>query len=181
MFWTVIVPLFVYWLVFFTIHFVIVEYGQDYFYDEVTSAAGGKIALGSFISAAIATYFHPSLESMFTYQIQWTVLQAIIWFVIFTVIYQFQPQHAVGLAIVAFLIFPGLATMAVDGMSRGTPTALPSKLTEPGKPIRRSAGGGPVDGSKPPADPAKAKDEATPKEDAKPKEAAKPNVDTTPQ
>ena len=142
MLWTVIVPLLVYWLVFFTIHFILVEYGQSYLYDESTPSTGLKVTLGSFMAAVAATYFRPSFDTMFTTYLQWTALQALLWFAIFTVLYQFQPQHAVGISLVSFLLFSGLTSMAVDGMTKASPTALPTKLTEPGKAIRRSANTG---------------------------------------
>ena len=40
-----------------------------------------------------------SFESMFTTNIVWTVLQGIVWFGVFILIYQFHPWHALGLGI----------------------------------------------------------------------------------
>ncbi len=155
-FWTILVPLLVYWLVFFTIHFMIVEYGQNYLYDEPTPSTGLKVTIGSFIAAVAATYFQPSFDTMFTTYLQWSALQALLWFGIFTLIYQFHPQHGLGLSLATFMLFPGLTSMAVDGITRGSPAAAQTKLTEPGKAVRRSAPAGAPAPAAP--DPAKEKD-----------------------
>src|SRR4051794_31099420 len=92
-------PFLIYWLVMFVLSYIAVEIGQDQLYDEVTPKSGLKVALGSFLIAAMLTYFHPSFDSMFTENIAYTVLQAIVWVGVFPFIYQFHPPHAAAIAI----------------------------------------------------------------------------------
>src|SRR6185312_10011967 len=81
-------PLLIYWLVLFVACFVVVEFGHDQLYDEVTPHAGLKVAGGSLILAILLTTLKwaerpASFESMFTTNIHWTLLQAIVWAGIF--------------------------------------------------------------------------------------------------
>ena len=52
---TIIWPLLIYWLVLFVACFVVVEFGQDQLYDEVTPHAGLKVAGGSLLIAILLT------------------------------------------------------------------------------------------------------------------------------
>jgi hypothetical protein len=56
-------PFLIYWLVMFVVSYIAVEVGQDLFYDEVTPHAGLKVTAGSFLLAAMLTYFHPRARS----------------------------------------------------------------------------------------------------------------------
>src|SRR5512135_2853449 len=102
----IIWPLLIYWLVMFVTSYIAVEVGQDQLYDEVAPMVGLKVAGGSALLAALATRLHPSFESMFMADIAWTVLQAIVWFGVFTLIYQFHPQHALVISIPMMLTIP---------------------------------------------------------------------------
>ena len=55
--------------------------------------------------------FRRSYDSMFTSNFAWTVLQGIVWFGVFTLIFQFHPWHALGLGLVTMVLVSGLATM----------------------------------------------------------------------
>ena len=90
-------PFLIYWLVFFVACYAACEVGQDFFYDEVTPNVGLRSVAGSLILAALATWLRPSFDTMFTANIAWTVLQAIVWFGVFIFIFEFHPWHALAL------------------------------------------------------------------------------------
>lgn len=156
MMWTYLWPLLIYWLALFVSCFVVTEIAQDQLYDEVTPRVGLKIALGTLIMAALMVALPPSYETMFTNNFAWTVLHLIVWFCVFTLIFQFHPPHALGLSIATFLLVSGLATMGVQSMLKPTPRAAlrPARANNP--PVRQS-----LSPSGPPAakgaEPAKAK------------------------
>src|SRR5271157_1870138 len=110
---TILWPLLIYWLVLFVACYVVVEIGQDQLYDEVTPRSGLKVLGGSFLLAALLTAlrkygFPATFESMFTTNIAWTLLQGVVWFGVFTLIYQFHPWHALGLGVATMLVLSGL-------------------------------------------------------------------------
>ena len=118
---TIVWPLLIYWLVMFVACFVVVEIGQDQLYDEVTPRAGLKVAGGSLLIAALLTAlrhygFPASFESMFTTNIAWTLLQGVVWFLVFMFVFQFHPWHALGLGVVTMVLVSGLATMGVESV-----------------------------------------------------------------
>ena len=139
MLWAILWPLLIYWLVMFVACYIIVEVAQDQLYDEVTPYSGAKVAAASLILAAMLTWLHPTYESMFTSGFMWTILQGIVWFVVFTLILQFHPWHALGLGIATMLIVTGVATMGVDSMTKPTPT-LPPAGSSRSVPLRRPIG-----------------------------------------
>ncbi len=136
--------LLIYWLVTFVGCFVVIEIGQDQLYDEVTPHVGLKVTGGSLLLALMLTAFYykglpASFDSMFTNNILCTVFQAIVWFGVFTLIFQFHPWHALGLGIATMLMLQGLATMGVNSILSPTPVAV----SRPGayvtsKPVRQS-------------------------------------------
>lgn len=131
-------PFLIYWLVMFVVSYIAVEVGQDQLYDEPTPRAGLKVAAGSFILAAMLTYFRPTFETMFTVGIAWTVLQALVWIGVFIFIYQFHPWHALAIALPLMLITSGFATMGVESvMTPSRPQRAPSSLAAP-KAVRKS-------------------------------------------
>lgn len=142
--WTFILPLLIYWLVMFVAHFVVVEVGHDQLYDEVTPHAGLKVAGGSLIVAALLTVLRSkglpaSFESMFTSNIIWTVLQGLVWFGVFTLLYQFHPWHALGIGLATMLLITGLATMGVESMlSKPVPTTQSTRSILSSQPVRQS-------------------------------------------
>jgi hypothetical protein len=150
---TIVWTLLIYWLVLFVACFIVVEVGHDQLYDEVTPHAGLKVAGGSLLIAILLTWLKAkdlpaSYESMFTTNFAWTVLQGIVWFGVFTLIFQFHPWHALGLGIVTMLLVSGLATMGVDSvLSKSTATPATARSTIMSQPVRGSlaptAGAGP--------------------------------------
>jgi hypothetical protein len=142
--------LLIYWLVVFVGCYVVVEIGQDQLYDQVTPHVGLKVAGGSFLLALVLATFYAkglpvSYESMFTTGIMWTVLQAIIWFGVFTLIFQFHPWHALGLGILTMLMISGLATMGVDSVLKPTPATASTPAAAVNKPVRQSLGPPPAE------------------------------------
>ncbi|SIO59789.1 hypothetical protein SAMN05444166_6170 [Singulisphaera sp. GP187] len=148
----IIWPLLIYWFAMFISCYMIVEFGQDFFYDEVTPRAGLKVGLGSFLLAALLTWLRPSFDTMFTSDLPWTVLQAIVWFAVFTLIFQFHPTHAAGIGIVALLLIPGVATMGVESIMTPTRTLASGRSLQRAPAVRRSL----APSSAPPANPAAA-------------------------
>lgn len=148
-------PFLVYYLILFVVSYVVVEYGQNYLYDEVPPGMGPKVAIGTLIIAGVMTYTHPSLATMFTADIGKTTGLAIAWTGVFILIYRFQPWHGFGLAMATLLLFAGLSTLVVDSMLTPRP-ANRLDVTKENKLIRRPTGGsGPV--AAPPATPAPGK------------------------
>ncbi len=137
-------PLLIYWLVLFVGCFVVVEIAQDQLYDEITPRAGLKVAGGSFLLAALLTMlrksgFPATFESMFTTNIAWTVLQGVVWFGVFTLIYRFHPWHAFGLGVATLLVLSGLATMGVESLlAKPSATAAATRAFSATPPVRQS-------------------------------------------
>jgi len=136
-------PLLIYWLVLFVACYTVVEVAQDQLYDEVTPHVGLKVASGSLLLAALLTWLRPSFDTMYTSDFAWTALQAIVWFGVFTLIFQFHPPHAAALGILTMLIVPGLATMGVDSITAPKLAAPAGRYVAPTKPVRSSLGGAP--------------------------------------
>jgi hypothetical protein len=133
----------IYWLVVFVGCYTVMEIGQDQLYDELTPHAGWKVMGGSLILAGMLTMFHragaaTAFESMFTTNFMWTVLQAIVWFAVFTLIFQFHPWHALGLGIATMLLVSGLSTMAVQSMLSPTPATVSQPASAVNRPVRKS-------------------------------------------
>ncbi|MCA1685114.1 MAG: hypothetical protein LC745_03850 [Planctomycetia bacterium] len=114
------------------------EVGQDQFYDEVTPHVGPKVAVGSLILAALATWIRPSFDTIFTANIAWTVLQAIVWCLVFIFIFEFHPWHALAISLVIMVLVSGLATMGVESLTRPTPTLAPVRSRPGNQPVRKS-------------------------------------------
>ncbi|MGO9465134.1 MAG: hypothetical protein ACLQIB_48260 [Isosphaeraceae bacterium] len=141
---TLIWTLLIYWLVIFVGCFVVVEIGQDQLYDQVTPRAGLKVTAGSLLIALLLTWLKyrdtpASFESMFTTNIAWTVLQGVVWFGVFTLIFQFHPWHALGLGLATMLMVSGLGTMGVDSiLNRPAPGSVAARPFAPSEPVRQS-------------------------------------------
>ena len=125
----ILVTFLVYWMAFFAACYLVVEQAQNYYYEEPTPGYPWKVAIGSFIMAIFATRLPIDFSTMFSSSVHWTLLHAIVWFVIFTLLFQFHPKHALILSLLTLLTIPGLATMAIDSLgetSRPTPVAAPT-------------------------------------------------------
>jgi hypothetical protein len=120
MFWSILWPLAIFWLVVFVCCFAVVEFAQNYLYEEKTPAAGLKVLAGSLILAGLLTYTRTRLDTMFTDRIGLTIIQAVVWFAVFTLIFRFQPLHGAVIGIIAMCVISVLATMAVDSTSTST-------------------------------------------------------------
>jgi hypothetical protein len=142
--------LLIYWLVLFVTCFVLVEIGHDQLYDEVTPRAGLKVAAGSLVLAALLTAlraygFPASFESMFTTNIGWTLLQGVVWFLVFMFVFQFHPWHAFGLGVVTMILISGLATMGVESvLAKKRDVTNATRPFVPTEPVRQSLGSGPA-------------------------------------
>jgi hypothetical protein len=131
-------PFLTYWVILFVACYIVVEFAQNYFYDETTPAVGLKIALGSFILAALLTWTRSSFDTMFTSELPKTVFQAIVWFGVFTLIFRFQPQHAAAIGVAAMILFSGLASLGVDSMMKSSNRTM-ATVRRPSKPFRQPA------------------------------------------
>ncbi|WP_165225106.1 hypothetical protein [Aquisphaera insulae] len=139
----------IYWLVVFVGCFVVIEIAQDQLYDEVTPRVGLKVTAGSFLIAAmLAIFYHrqasASYDTMFTTNFMWTVLQGIVWFAVFTLIFQFHPWHALGLGLATMLLIQGLATMGVNSILSPAPAIVNRPAAAVSKPVRQSLAPAPV-------------------------------------
>ncbi len=130
----------IYTFICFVISFVLVEYGQRYLYDEVTPYVGLKVLGGAVVMGALLTWTKSSFDIMFTADLPYTALMAIVWAGVFILAFRFQPVHGALFALAAVLLLPGLATIAVEGVMRPSPNpATVSRGKE--KPPRKALGG----------------------------------------
>jgi hypothetical protein len=134
-----LVTFIVYCFVFFVTSYAVIELFQRQFYDEITPAAGLKVAAGSFLMALMAMWAKPTYDTMFTANLHWTAAQGIAWFLIFTFIYQFHPIHALAVGIATLLLIPGVATMAAESLTRARPVDRRTQYRGDPKPMRKSA------------------------------------------
>lgn len=134
-----VLPFLIYWAVFWVACLGVMELFQDWFYDEVTPHSLWKAMGGSCLLAAAATYFRPSFETLFTSNLAWTLLQAIIWFGVFTLILQFHPMHALGVGLVTMVLISGLATLGVDSLTKPKVVRAPT-ARQTNEPLRKSLG-----------------------------------------
>lgn len=137
MFSLVVWPLLVYWLLLFVACYIVVEYGQNLLYDEVTPHAFPKIALGSLILAGLLVYSRTSYDTMLTSELGITVVQAILWFGVFVLVFRFQPLHGGIVGVVMMALVAGLATIAVDSLTKGGGATLRPVAGRPNQPLRR--------------------------------------------
>ena len=141
---TIIWALLIYWLVLFVACFVVVEIGHDQLYDEVTPHAGLKVAGGSLLIAILLTALkaydkQASFQTMFTDNIIWTLLQAIVWAGVFVLIFQFHPWHGLGIGLVTMLLVTGLATMGVESLlAKPVATTQTIRSINSNQPVRQS-------------------------------------------
>jgi uncharacterized membrane protein len=133
-----IVAFLVYGLLLFVVSYIVVEFGQSYFYDEKTPRAGLKVLASSAILALILTWTRSSFDTMFTSELGNTVILAIAAFVVFTLVLRFHPQHAAPIGIISVLLVAGLGTLGVDSLQNKTAAALPDVQTS--RPIRVQTG-----------------------------------------
>jgi hypothetical protein len=149
-------PFLIYWLILFVLCYVIVEFAQNYLYDEKTPHAGWKVLGGSMILAAVLTWTRTSYDTMLTERLGVTVIQAIVWFAVFILVFRFQPVHGGAIGVVAMLLVAGLATMGVQSLSGSNEVATLPENPRVSKPLRRSIGGPPAadaaKGATPPAE-----------------------------
>ncbi|GAC1449658.1 MAG: hypothetical protein NVSMB9_33640 [Isosphaeraceae bacterium] len=131
-------PFLIYWLVLFVTCYIVTEMGQDLFYGEVASKVGLRVGAGTLILAALATWLRPTFETIFTSDIAWTLLQAVVWFLVFMWIFEFHPWHALGFSLVVMILVPGLATMGVDSLTKPSRTLPPVQSPTNSLPIRKS-------------------------------------------
>ncbi len=116
--WTLFFTFVLYWAVAFAGCLTVVEIAQDALYDEATPRSGLKSALAALVLGLMMTYYHPSFDTMFTANFGATVLQGIVWFLVFMFVLQFHPWHALGIGVLVMCLVAPLATMGVDSMLR---------------------------------------------------------------
>jgi hypothetical protein len=130
----------IYWLALFVVCFIVVEYAQDQLYDAVVPHAGLRVALGTLVLAVVLTVLRTRYETMLTSDLAWTVLQALVWFGVFTLVFQFHPPHAAAIGTITMLLVAGLATVGVDSLTRPSPAVAPVSAQAPPQPVRRPLG-----------------------------------------
>jgi hypothetical protein len=130
-------PFLIYWLVLFVACFTVVEVGHDWPYDEGPKWVGWRVTGGSFILAVFATWLRPSFDTLFTTDIAWTLLQAIVWFGVFTLIFEFHPWHALAASLATLVLVPGVATMGVESLTKPASAIAPAQSRPSYQPIRK--------------------------------------------
>ncbi len=141
-----ILPFLMYWLILFVALYMVAEYGQYHIYESPLPYNGLKALGGGFILALVLLWTRTSFATMLTSGFGMTVLQGIVWFLVFTFVLRFHPMHGAVLGVLTMLVVPGLATMAVDSMSRPVLVDRPT-ISRPSTPLRTSVGpgvGGPL-------------------------------------
>lgn len=133
-------PFLIYFVVLYVVNYIVVEYGQNYLYDEVTPGTAWKVAIGTSIVAAMLAWTRSNFADMFTSDFRNTFFLAIAWVGVFILIYRFQPWHGFGLAIATMLIFAGMTTIVVDSMLSPKPPGRIDTTIE-NKTIRRPSYG----------------------------------------
>ena len=129
----------IYSVILFVVSYILVEYGQKYLYDETPPYMALRVGIGAMVMAAILTWTRSSFETMFTFDIYKTTLLAMVWIGVFILIYQFQPLHGASIALAAALLIPGLATIAVQGLTSTRPTTA-AQNSPPKKAYRKPVG-----------------------------------------
>jgi hypothetical protein len=137
-------PFLIYWLVMFVSSYIIVDIGHDQLYDEPPPNEAARVLVGSLLLSALLTWTRPTFDTMFTSGLPWTVLQGIVWFLVFMFIYQFHPYHAVAIGVVAMLLIPGVASMGVESLTKPTPTVTPARTYRNQKAFRGTMGPAPA-------------------------------------
>ncbi|MEW4568120.1 hypothetical protein AB1L88_09655 [Tautonia sp. JC769] len=130
----------IYWLLLFVASFIVTEYGQRYFYDEVTPLAGLKVGASSLAMAAFLTWWDPSSVDMVTTDVAYTAMLAIAGFVLFCLVLQFHASHALLLGPVAVVLVAFTAAMAMDSLKAGPRANMRDRPIPPQqRSIRKSA------------------------------------------
>ena len=102
---------------------------------------GGSFLLAALLTALRAYGFPASFESMFTTNIGWTLLQGVVWFLVFMFVFQFHPWHALGLGVVTMVLVSGLATMGVESvLAKKRDVSNATRPFVPTEPVRQSLG-----------------------------------------
>ncbi len=129
-------PFLIYYVIVFVVSYIVVEYSQNYLYDEAPPGLASKVALGTLLIAGFLTWSRSNLATMFTEQFAPTFFLAIVWVGVFILIYRFQPWHGFGLGLATMLIFAGMSTLVVNSMLSPRPPGRLDTSVEY-KPIRR--------------------------------------------
>ena len=131
------------YLILFAACYVVVEFGQNYFYDEATPGVAVKVALGALLLAAMLSWTRSDFATMFTSDLHKTALQAILWSGVFILIFRFHPWHGFGIGLATMVLLTGISTTAADSMLRRK-TEARIDVNVSNKPIRRPSYGGPT-------------------------------------
>jgi len=132
-------PFLIYYILIFVACYIMVEFGQDFFYGEPTPGHAWKVALGALILAGLLTWTKSNYATMFTSEFMWTALQGIAWFAVFVLVFRFHPWHGAGIGLAAMLLLTGTATLVVDSMLTPRSTARIDTSRPATVPVRRPA------------------------------------------
>lgn len=139
MFWLWIFLL--YWLLLFVASYIVTEFGQNYFYDEVTSFATLKVGGATLLMAAGLTWWDPSSVDIFVSDIANLAMLAIAGFVLFCLMIRFHAPHALMVGPLTVVIVAFTAAMAIDSLKAGPRANLRDRPIPPSeRTIRKSSG-----------------------------------------
>ena len=97
--------------------FFATEQIQQYLYDQVVTGLWWR-AMVSATPLAVLLVAHPMrMDTMFTEQFGWTVLQALSWFAVLWIVCRYLVPHALLVGVVLFVTLAPLTTMAVDSLA----------------------------------------------------------------
>lgn len=105
------------WFIIYAALFFATEQIQQYLYDQVVTGLWWR-ALVAAAPLTILLVAHPMrMDTMFTEQAGWLLLQAAAWFAVLWIICRYLAPHALLVGVVLFALLAPLTTMAVDSLA----------------------------------------------------------------
>ena len=107
--------------VLFAIFYLISELAQKFFYDDVVDGLWWRALVCAVPLAFVVVRFPLAIDTMFTEQPHITIPLAILWFLMFWLVFRFQVAHAAMLAPALFLIVTPLLTIGLQSFLAPAP------------------------------------------------------------
>ncbi len=140
----------IYWLVMFVTCYVVVDFGQRYYYEEPTKHAALRVAAGSLIFAALLTRrgvvvgrlageIPAWYDGVLASPVLLAAVLTLLAFAVFTLLFEYHPRHAIMIGPATVLIMAVLAGLAVDSL-RNAQSGVPRETRAAPKVPRKRAG-----------------------------------------
>lgn len=104
------------WVVLGLLLYFVSEMAQRAFYQVPTGGLWWRIIAASLPMAVLLRLFPANMQIMFTENLVWTLLQLVLWWVLFWLVIGFQRGHAGVLGPSAYLLLGWLVTLALKGI-----------------------------------------------------------------